>query len=68
MTVIFMFILYIIILSADVGVDKKLLYAVKEYEVVNKDIAYADVSLFIRAELRHFCHMQQRKFNVKMLL
>ena len=64
MTVVVTFIIYITILSA----DKNLPYAIKEFEVVNKDIAYADISSFIRAEFRHFSHMQQRKFDVKMLL
>jgi hypothetical protein len=64
MTLVVTFITYIIILSADVVADKNLPYAFKECEAVNKDIAYVDIGLFIRAALCHFSHTRERKFNV----
>ena len=60
MTLVVTFITYIIILSANVGADKNIAYAVKESEVVNKEITYADFGVLIRAELCHFSHMQQK--------
>jgi hypothetical protein len=68
MTLVVTFITCIIILSVDVVADKNLPYAVKEFEAVNRDIACAEIGLFIRAELSHSSHMWQRKFNVKTLL
>lgn len=58
MSVVVTFVTYIIILSADLVADKNLPDAVKEFEVVNKNIAFVDISLFLRADLCHSSYMQ----------